>query len=93
MITYLCLPALAFSQHKYDYVWTMGYADFQFPHFGGTKLDFNYNEPVRSTFDLPHNFAFGMPCSIADGEGNLQFYAMGCKIINHEHEVMDNGGD
>jgi len=71
----------------------MGYADFQFPHFGGTKLDFNYNEPVRSTFDLPHNFAFGMPCSIADGEGNLQFYAIGCKIIYHDHEVMDNGDD
>jgi hypothetical protein len=34
-----------------------------------------------------------VPCSIADENGNLQFYTNGCRIVNYQHEMIENGDD
>jgi len=34
-----------------------------------------------------------MPCSISDENGRLQFYSIGCKIVNYNNEILENGDD
>ncbi|MBN8677440.1 MAG: T9SS type A sorting domain-containing protein [Chitinophagales bacterium] len=90
----LTLSITAFSQHKYDYIWWVGYgSNNPANHFGGTKFDFNQNDVDVSFYPLPDKFGFGMPCSISDENGNLQFSSNGCRIVNFNNEVIENGDD
>ncbi|MDO8366727.1 MAG: PKD domain-containing protein [Saprospiraceae bacterium] len=88
----LLLPLAIHAQGKNDYQWVTGYGTFAV-HFGGTRINFNANEPAFTHFALPYHFGFDIPCSISDEEGNLQFYSNGCQIINKEHELIENGDD
>lgn len=84
--------SFTYAQSNFDYNWVTGYGTFA-EHFGGTKIDFTNGGPDFTHFALPYHFGLDMPCSISDDEGNLQFYANGCQIINYENEVMENGDD
>lgn len=90
LAAFIGLSSLAFAQNKYDNVWAIGYGTFA-EHFGGTRIDFNSGAPELTHFALPYHFGLGLPCSISDEAGNLQFYSNGCKIINYENDVMENG--
>lgn len=92
IILLLLIPIVAIAQGKNDYQWVTGYGPFE-PHFGGTKIDFKNGVPALTHFALPYQFGFNMPCSISDENGNLQFYSSGCKIVNFENEVIENGDD
>lgn len=56
-------------------------------------MDFNQEPRKISFFNLPDKFSFLNPCSMSDENGNLIFYSNGCKIINHQHQLMENGQD
>jgi len=91
LTTFSHLPPCA-AQDKHDYVWCMGYGrNDSVKHFGGTRIDFTETTAVASFFPLPERFGFNHPCSISDGEGRLQFYSNGCRIINADHELIENG--
>lgn len=92
ILGFLLLPLIAYTQGKNDYNWVTGYGPFEV-HFGGTKINFNDGSPALTHFDLPYHFGFNMPCSISDENGNLQFYSNGCKIVNSNNEVIENGDD
>jgi hypothetical protein len=92
ILIFSLLPAYGNAQIKYDYNWVTGYGTFDI-NFGGTKINFNSGTPVLDHFALPYHFGFNMPCSISDMDGNLQFYSNGCKIVNFNNEVIENGDD
>jgi len=92
-----CLPLFlfsgtAFSQLKYDNVWTMGYgkvgpSQIGYP-FGGIIMDFNDTPP---SFTL-QTYIFDRPkAAISDKNGNLVGYTNGCMIVNRNHQLMLNG--
>jgi len=98
MIKLLCLALFlihstsANAQGKHDYIWVSGYGTFA-THFGGNKIDFSGGEPTITHFSLPLNFGLDVPCSISDEEGNLQFYANGCRIMGYDDALIENGDD
>jgi hypothetical protein len=80
------------SAQKHDYVWMLGYdGNDSIKHFGGTRIDFNFDPARLSFFNLPDSFEFETPCSIADENGNLEFYVDGCRMINSQHKMIENG--
>jgi len=87
------LSTTAYTQGKNDYQWVTGYGTYPVIYGGGTRIDFNSGEPALTHFALPYQFGFDMPCSISDDEGNLQFYSNGCRIINADNELIENGDD
>ena len=89
----LLFSVATFAQGKNDYQWVTGYGTNLANHGGGTRIDFNTVKPTLTHFSLPYHFGFNMPCSISDDEGNLQFYANGCKVVNYNNEVVENGED
>jgi len=88
----LHLSSAIFAQGKHDYQWVTRYGNYDV-HFGGTRIDFNTHTPELTHFSLPYHFGFDMPCSISAEAGNLQFYSNGCKIVNFNNEVIENGDD
>jgi hypothetical protein len=90
---FLIISILSQAQSKHDYVWVTGYGTTASEHGGGTRIDFNEPDPSYTRFELPHQFGFDMPCSISDENGNLQFYSNGCRIINADNEMIENGDD
>lgn len=94
LVTILSTAAHLKAQGKHDYVWLMGYgSNNPASNFGGTWIDFNSGEAEISFFDLPYHFGFDVPCSISDENGNLQFYTNGCRIMNYQHQLIENGDD
>lgn len=94
LTTVLSISTYLNGQGKHDYVWLMGYG-FNNPnnHSGGTRIDFNSDTAELSFFNLPYHFGFDVPCSISDENGNLQFYTNGCRIMNHQDQLVENGDD
>jgi hypothetical protein len=92
IIVFFAIPSLLFAQ-KHDYIWQMGYG-VELPQnpnsFVGFYLDFNNNKTIirknRRPIHIRENSA-----TISDINGNLQFYTDGCKIINKNNQIMDNG--
>lgn len=79
------------SQTQHDAIWLFGSprllpTDLQ---FGGSMLDFRTGEPEASYFDL--DILLGPTAMICDENGELVFYTNGCKVMNAEHEIMENG--
>jgi hypothetical protein len=94
LLTAVLIADCLAAQEKHDYTWLMGYgSNNPANHFGGTKIDFNKDTAEFSFFNLPYHFGFDVPCSISDEDGNLQFYANGCRIMNYQHEMIENGDD
>ncbi|MEO0723603.1 MAG: hypothetical protein AAFZ63_03605, partial [Bacteroidota bacterium] len=85
----ICIAVIAQNQH--DAIWLFGSprllpTDLQ---FGGSMLDFSNEAPEATYFDL--NIYLDPTAIICNGNGELVFYTNGCKIINSQHEIMENG--
>ena len=80
------------AQQKNDYIWLFGnYPNDKVNQSGGSKLDFNFDPPLVSFFELPEDFYFHEISMVSDSLGELRFYTNGCKIINRNHQLMTNG--
>lgn len=87
-------PFICSAQDKFDNFWTLGYApNDSIGLLGGTKINFSSCDPLVSYFNLPTNVRLLVPRSMSDGNGVLQFYSGGCRISNHQNQLMDNGDD
>ncbi len=85
---------LSYSQGKYDNVWLFGRYDVnQSPQSqnGGSRVDFNFDPPEVSYFDMPVNFDFNEISMVCDSVGHLQFYTDGCSLINYQNTLVENG--
>ena len=84
---YLLLPSIKIdAQNKRDYQWIIGGNS----GGGGILLDFNYS-PVAISYQQTGIKMEGSNTSISDEQGNLLFSSNGCKIINAQGEIMENG--
>jgi hypothetical protein len=91
ILLYTTLNPVIFAQQKNDYLWILGYTpNDSVARYGGTMLDFNYNPPLLSYFDIPVDI-ISSNALISNGDGNLVAYTNGCSIINREHQIMENG--
>ncbi len=84
----------ALGQAKYDYVWLFGRYEEDTTsgyEFGGSRVDFNFDPPEVSRFDLPVDFDFTEISMVSDSMGMLQLYTNGCSLINHENLLIENG--
>lgn len=78
-----------FSQSKGDYQWLFGGNSF-IDSLNGTQLNF-LNTPVE-VLPIQRNYSFDITnTSISNDDGNLLFYSDGCRIFDHNHEIMTNG--
>lgn len=80
------------AQHRYDYVWPLGYGKIhQSPNgivTGGIILDFN-SQPFQLSH---HSFVLEDPlASISSRDGNLIAYTDGCDIADNSNLIMTNG--
>lgn len=92
LLTISLIPA--YAQDKYDYVWLFGRYEedtTSIYQFGGTRIDFNFNPPEISYFDVPVDFDFNETSMICDSSGNLQLYTDGCSIVNYDNLLVENG--
>jgi len=84
--------SLAFTQSKRDYIWMEGknFTD-SLPGMEGTYFDWRSGE--FDYYYLPLTNEIGASnASICDEQsGKLLFYSNGCRILNSNHEVMENG--
>ena len=90
LLYFVLLTALpVFSQVKGDYVWPLGYEDYDGPgdEYSGMLLDFNQTPPAITQ----HSLLFEPLAFIGDSTGNLVLYTNGCRIKNGLHEVIENG--
>lgn len=89
-----CIWSFSYAQNKHDYYWTVGHGgtDITNPDFGGTDIDFNANPPSLTRVLRDEEFGL-VSSSICDKEGHLLFYTSGCKIMDSEHQIMENGDD
>ena len=92
----LCFPLLLQAQIKGDYTWLLGYdAGWVTPDDDigeGIILDFNQN-PTRFEYFPKEDLApfYWTSAMISDEEGELQFYSNGCRVMNANHQIMENG--
>ncbi|MCF8245410.1 MAG: T9SS type A sorting domain-containing protein [Saprospiraceae bacterium] len=83
-----------YSQDKFDYVWLFGRYEedtTSIYQFGGSRIDFNFNPPEISYFDIPVDFDFNETSMVCDSTGNLQLYTDGCSIVNYDNLLVENG--
>jgi len=88
----LACPSMAYAQLKHDYIWTIGYGHIApspsgYP-FGGIIMDFN---TVPPTFKLQDYICDRPRATISDKSGKLVAYTEGCRVINHNHQIMYAG--
>ncbi|MEO1264050.1 MAG: hypothetical protein AAFZ15_34915, partial [Bacteroidota bacterium] len=84
------VPQFCCSQN-HDYYWPMGYGSFSSDTtFGRTVIDFNESPPLIYREDRDLEFSSTV-ASYCDSLGNLQFYTNGIRVINREHELVENG--
>lgn len=94
LILFICSPALSHAQAKHDYTWLLGYGpNSPSSGQGGTLIDFNSDVPSLDYFPLPVQFDFLTSCTLSDANGNLLFFTNGCKVINSQNEMIENGHD
>lgn len=92
LLVYLSFSTLALvAQNQHDAIWLFGSprllpTDTQ---FGGSMLDFRSGVPEASYFEL--DIFLDPTAIISDENGELVFYTNGCKIMNAQHEIMENG--
>lgn len=85
----VCIAVIA--QNQYDAIWLLGSprllpTDLQ---FGGSMLDFSSGEPEATFFNIGINL--DPTALICNENGELIFYTNGCKVMNAQHEIMENG--
>ncbi len=74
----------------YDNIWVFGNTGITANKQGGNLLAFSNNQISVDTIKLPIKFR-QTASNISDSIGNLLFYTNGVKVINHNHEIMENG--
>ena len=87
----ICLSCRLQAQDQYDYTWLLGTPGYNHPELfmGGDLINFNDGTPSVTYFDLTVDL--WVPCVASDKNGLLQFYSNGCQIMNHQHQLMENG--
>lgn len=82
---WLAFAALCLAQSKRDYTWMLGHGN----QFNGVMfLHFSEDSVMQEEKVLP----YGTVHAIANDEnGNLLFYYNFCKVLNKDHQIMDNG--
>lgn len=73
---------------KYDYNWVLGDSDSV--TVAGVTMNFNQSPITISHIRKPIELGV-YNSTISDAQGNLLFYANGCKIVNRFHEIVENG--
>lgn len=82
---------MVLAAQKYDYIWLTGYNnDLSQDGIEGVKLDFNAEQLEVTSIDLGASLDIS-GAVISDTTGNLLFYTDGCRIINKDHQVIENG--
>jgi len=93
IITYILLIAInsaLISQDKSGYNWVYGENTSSDPGLEGIVMSFN-NDSVTYTVE---DFEDGVKANvsvISDPDGNLLFYATGCRVYNKDFQIMTNG--
>jgi len=91
LLIFLC-PGLLFcqsTQYKYDQHWIIGYNK-ALSGNRGINLTFANGQIAEDSFAITEDI-FENCSSISDKEGNLLFYTNGCRIINRNFVMMENG--
>ena len=84
------IPDKAFTQN-HDYYWPFGYDSFSSDTtFGRTVIEFSEFPPLIYREERELNFRSTV-ASFCDSLGSLNFYTNGIKIINKQHELVENG--
>jgi hypothetical protein len=85
------LPTLE-AQNKNDYVWLLGVPNQTTdPYHGGDYIDFSDGNLNATYVNLPLDMWY--PNIMSDEQGQLSFYNNGCKIMDANHQLMENGQD
>lgn len=93
-LLFFLLVCSTLTAQKHDYVWLTGYSiNDSTQWYGGSRTDFNYSPRATTFFNLPEDFNFEVPCIMSDEDGKLLFYSNGCRVMNHQHQTMENGDD
>lgn len=91
LLTAVCIALGAKAQDKYDYQWFLGYAALDIAKkYGTTVLDFHQN-PVQLYTDKLRNNRTRTTAQICDKNGKMQFVSNGCKMINAQGQLIENG--
>lgn len=86
----ILFPFLSNAQ-KHDHYWPMGYNSFNPDQdFGRTVIDFNEEPPLIYREDRELNIDVTMS-SYCDSTGNLLLYTNGIRMVNSQHELVENG--
>jgi PKD repeat protein len=81
-------PLLA--QNKNDYNWVLGVPNNSTdPYYGGTLINFSSSNLESEYLDLLIDMWY--PNIMSDESGELSFYNNGCKIMNAQHQLIENG--
>ena len=90
LIIITLFPNLIVAQ-KYDYIWQMGLSftkTNQAPR--GFEINFNNGVTKIKSFERDYHFR-NAASSMCDKNGNFLFAVNGCRILNKEHNTMQNG--
>ena len=80
------------AQNKNDFTWLLGVPNQTTdPYHGGDYIDFSEGDLNASYVNLPLDMWY--PNIMSDEQGQLSFYNNGCKIMDANHQLMDNGQD
>ncbi|HFA51377.1 MAG TPA: hypothetical protein ENJ95_20380, partial [Bacteroidetes bacterium] len=93
VFTFLLLVSLfqKASSQNHDFYWPMGYSSFgPDTTFGRTVIDFNTDPPQIYREDRELNFSATV-ASFCDSLGNLLVYTNGIRIVDNEHNLLENG--
>lgn len=88
-----CLTHLP-AQNKNDFIWLLGTppnVGISDPYYGGDYISFSDGDPTIEYVELALDMWY--PNIMSDEAGQLSFYNNGCKIMNSNHELLENGGE
>ncbi len=93
IILFLIFQSLLLFSQKHDYNWQIGYCTYSSANIyplKGFYFNFNQGRFIIGKNERPINLGSNN-ATISDANGNLLFYTNGCKIINKNNQIMDNG--
>jgi hypothetical protein len=84
---------LALRSQQYDNVWLMGYNYDQSDDFiEGVYLSFTDGILIVDTQNLVLDLQ-SSSISMSNRQGDLQFYTNGCRVVNWQNELVENGNE
>ncbi len=91
---FVAFAVLLPAQNKNDFIWLLGTPPnpgISDPYYGGNNIDFSKGNPLIEYVDLALDMWY--PSIMSDENGHLSFYNNGCKIMNANHQLIENGGE